>query len=432
MSTATTTTAASIQATETPAPGPAVYAAIQEAGYAERGAPFGSLLMKFAAAAELNNGWNSQRGQTQISFFQSRKIEDPENRFRPLGDFATINNADASRAPVMLVAPGAFDGDKPPLVHPKGFHWILKDKDSGNSVNMAYYSLDAPEGYRAMGIAVGFNDTDPDPENYWCVDSDLVHDVPEEKTFWNDKGSNWDENASLNVVDLTNAPSVEGKLTLAPTTFLSVFTGGGQGKCLVLEKLKLPVHRIPPAAPIYEENSVDTKTAPGLGYVEVLPCSIITDALSSSGPKDSPFYYLASEPYWNCFKGFDTGDHAKYTESVLVGTSLDKSEGFQNTTSLTVGAETGVEAGGFSAKLSVSYTNEMQVSSETTEGHKTEVSTAVDIDLPRHRHIYLWQARAYITVYRTKGSPEDGPTILSRAPFGKDDLVFTKKPVEGV
>ena len=403
-------------------PAQAVYAAIQDADYATHGAPFDPLLIKFAAASDFINGWASKgwasHGARAMRFFQYPSPESAEDDFRPLGDFALAGQGDASRVPVMLVAPVPGREDK--LAHPIGFDWILSDKGSGNANDVHYYWPVPPPGFQSLGICVGFNGASPNPDNYWCVSNDILQDVPE-RSYWSDAGSRWKKNGSLDIADLTNVPSND-KLMLAPTTFLSVYQGGSRARCLVLDKLLLPGAHFAGPDPVYEEGSQGRETAPGLASVAVVPCSVVTDSSSASGPKSSPFYYLSSEPYWYCFKGMPSPEGSTYTETVMVGTSSQKSQGFQNTTSLTVGAEVGVEADAFSASMSVSYTQEMQVSAETTEEHRTEVTRSVELNLPKARSVYLWQAYTNIVAYRTQGSTVTGPTVLSIAPFLKDDM----------
>lgn len=321
----------------------------------------------------------------------------------------------------MLVAP--LPGREDKLAHPVRLDRILSDAGSGNANDVDYFWPVAPPGFQALGICVGFNGASPNPDNYWCVSNDILQDVPE-RGYWSDAGTGWKANGSLNVADLTSVTS-QDNLMLAPTTFLSVQQGGARARCLVLDKLLLPGAHFAAPEPAYDgQTSQGDETAPGLASVAVVPCNVVADSSSASGPKSSPFYYLASEPYWHCTRGLSSPEGGSYKESVTVGTSTQKSQGFQNTTSLTVGAEVGVEADVFSASMSVSYTQEMQVSVATSDEHSTEVNRTVELNLPKARRVFIWQARTNIVAYRTQGSRDKGPTVLSIAPFAKDDATF--------
>jgi hypothetical protein len=424
MSTTDTQSTGTIQGVqETAAPGPAVFKSIQDANYASEGAPFSPLRLKFAAASDLENGWNSERGDTQISFFRSKgDAPGASAPFLPLGDFALINNGDSSKAPVMLVAP--IPGNEGMLAHPTGFQWLLDDHGSGNPSDIAYFWPQAPEGYEALGICFGFNGDTPKAENYWCVKTAILQDVPS-KGFWSDSGSGWKSwDGSLNIPDLTNVPTVQGKVLLAPTTFLK---DANLGRCLVLDKLMLPGARISTPPPVYSaDTEIGDQTAPGLASVAVLPCTVVTDTSSSSGPTTDPFYYMASQPYWDCIEGFSSPDGGTRTDTVSVGTSSESSQGFQNTTSMTIGADVGVEADGFSAHMSVSYTQEMQVTANSSIGKTTETSVSLVLNLPSAQQVFVWQKLADIMAYRTEGSTEEGPTILSAATFQKNETTFTQ------
>jgi hypothetical protein len=426
MSTTNTQSTGTIQGVqETAAPGPAVFKSIQDANYASEGAPFSPLRLKFAAASDLENGWNSDRGDTQISFFRSRGAASPADTFLPLGDFALINNGNASKAPVMLVAP--ILGNEKMLAHPKGFDWILDDHGSGNSSDVAYYWPKAPDGYEALGICLGFNGDAPKAENYWCVNTAILQDV-QSKGFWGDGGQGWKSwNGDLNVVDLTNVPTSKDKMLLAPTTLLSVQKGGDLGRCLVLDKLMLPGAHISTPQPVYSaDTEIGDQTASGLASVAVLPCTVVADTSTSSGPKTDPFYYMASQPYWDCIEGFPSPNGGSRTDTVTVGTSSESSQGFQNTTSLTVGADVGIEADGFSAHMSVSYTHEMQVTADSKIGKTTDTTVSLTLNLPTAQQVFVWQKLADIMAYRTEGSTEEGPTILSAATFQKNETTFSQ------
>lgn len=397
-----------------------VTAAVTAANFAAVGAPFDPLLIKFANPGDFQNGWSSDGGDTPIAFY--RYNGNAVDNFRPLGDYAVVANAPIAKTPIMLVAPKP--GHEDALAHPTGFEWILDDKGSGNDNDLAYFWPQAPSGYQALGICVGFNGQGPVAENYWCVRNDYLQSAPTEN-FWGDAGQGWkSHNGDLSAPSLTNIGAGE-KLLLAPTTILSDeyrdnHGGATNSYCLALDKLFLPVPGAAVGVPDYQpEYGEGTETPPGLENVAVLPCLVMDDPGTGSDPSINPFYYLAGQPYWVCTRSFPSPEGGKYTENCTIGTSTEASNGFQNTTSLTVGADVGIEAGPVSTKMSVSYTREMQVSANTSIGHSTQTSTTVELNLEAAKRILIWQKQTDFVAYRTTGD------ALSQVMYQTADIYFT-------
>lgn len=103
----------------------------------------------------------------------------------------------------------------------------------------------------------------------------------------------------------------------------------------------------------------------------------------------------------------------------MIGSTQESSTGFQHTTSLTVGAEVGIEAGPASAKTSVNYTNEMQLSGSIMNGTTTEQSKSLTLNLVTADHMLIWQKRTDFVVYRTAG---DVMTVVN---YQTADIDFT-------
>lgn len=409
-----------------------VFDAIEKADFAANGAPFAPLLVKFTTASELTNGWNSDKGETQISFFTSTgKVT---GDFLPLGDVATINNASPGQAPVMLVAamPGekANDG-RDLLAHPTGFEWILDDKHSGNDHSVTYFWPTAPDGYEAVGICFGFDGATPDVNDYWCVHKQLLQSVPTQ-AVWGDGGQGWaSHNGDLQTVNLLTqvSPDQDNLLLLAPTTFLSVEKGGNLGRSLILGKAVLPDSSVPVPDPAFYDNCQENDTTePGMVAPVVLPCTVVSDANQNSTPLTDPFYYLASEPYWECLLRLPAEKATAWSQKLTVGTSKSSSKSFQETSSLTVGAESGVEAEGLSAKISVSFTNETQIGTVDSTDSSTSVEVDVQLDLPTAKLVFIWREKTDLVLYRTSGSTSSGAGVVSTVPFEKKSVTYTHSP----
>lgn len=397
-----------------------VQAAIAAANYANVGAPFSPMLLKFANQGDLSNIWTSNRGDTAISFYQFNGNR--SDGFLPLGDYAVVGQNALSKTPVMLLAP--IPGNESALAHPTGFQWIADDHGSGNDNDIAYFWPTAPDGYQALGICFGSNGAQPVAANYWCVSTAYLQNAGV-SSYWSDSGQHWtSHNGSLSVPSLTDV-GISDSLLLAPTTLLSdEFTGNNGGVtnswCLVLSKLFLPVSGSGVPYPDYQpQYGQGTQTDQGIQSVAVLPYNVANDPNAGGTPQSTPFYYLAGQPYWVCTTGFPSPSGGSYTTSFTVGTSQEQSSGFQNTTSITVGADVGIEAGGASAHMSVSYTDEMQISGSTTTGSSTEVSQSLTLNLPVAAHVLLWQKAVNFVSYRTDG------TSLSQATYQTTEIDFT-------
>lgn len=423
MNTITAESAASGPVTGPSAPGDLVTAAIAQADYANLGALFAPFLVKFADPGDFVNGWTAEKGNP-ISFYGSYK---KSSEFLPLGDFATVNNTPVQETPILLLAPSPdykmapAHGDvqsSPTLAHPTGFTWIGDDKHSGNTNSIAYYWPTAPDGYQALGICVGFNGATPDVTKYWCVNNYYLQSAPV-AAFWSDAGSHWtSHDGSLSTPTLAGVDVQDQKIQLAPTTLLSNQHGDLQNTswCLSLEKLMLPVTGEdipgPDYQPSYREGAT---TAPGLGNVAVLPSTLVEDR----SPGVSPFYYLAAQPQWVCTRSFPSPEGTLYSSSFTLGSTQESSSGFQHTTSLTVGADAGIEAGPVSAKISVSYTDEMQLSTSTVAGTATQATEGLSIPVSKADRTLVWQNRTEFVLYRTAGD------VMSSVAYQTRDLAFS-------
>lgn len=398
----------------TPDPRDLVTAAVTAANYAENGAPFDPFLIKFANPADFVNGWTTENF-SPISFYGEYK-GDPSQSFFPLGDFAAVYEIPIAKTPILLLAP--MPGNGAALAHPTGFSWILDDAGSGNPNDISYFWPTAPSGYQALGICVGFNGQSPDTQNYWCVKTEYLQNTPTQN-YWSDEFQGWKyHDGSLSIPSLTGVGVQDPKLLLAPTTLLSNAFGNLQNTswCLALDKLLLPVQGASTPAPGYRPEYGDgTRTAPGLDNVAVLPSTVIDDP----GSESSPFYYLAAQPEWVCARSFTSWKGGTYSDSFMIGTSQESSSGFQHTTSLTVGAEVGIEAGPASAKASVSYTDEMQLSGSVTYGTDTEQTKSLSLNLEDAERTLIWQKQTDFVLYHTAGDE------LRRVRYQMADLLFT-------
>ena len=397
----------------------AIGTAIEAAAYASVGALFNPLLIAFAKPGDFTSAWTSRRGDHYIDFLQFNGSR--RDGFLPLGDYAMTTQGSLARTAIMLVKsprPGV-------LAHPAGFTRIADDSGSGNPTHIAYYWPIAPVGFHAMGICIGIDGKAPNPANYWCVASE--HVVPSGSApYWSDSGQQWTvHNGSL------NTPVVDGirpqdRMVLAPTTLLSNQYGVRPDRacCLVLDKLFLPLKGGGVPYPDYQLSyGQGTSTPQGIEVVAVLPCSVVLDPLTGNDAQDSPFYYVASQPYWTCAHAIPAPMGGTYSSAFMTGTSAIESRGFRHTTSLTVGADVGVEAGeegGLAARLAVSFTSEMQLAGTVrTGGGQPQLMQTLSLKVPRATRMLIWQKNVDLVIYRTSGQP------VAAARFMTSEIDFT-------
>ena len=227
------------------------------------------------------------------------KFKGRTDGFLPLGDIA-INAHDRSvdREGGLL-----FSSTKAGvLAHPVRFEYILGDSGSGNSNDILYYLPIPPDGYSALGICFR-NDGDPDVNNYWCVRNDYLRDIGK-ADYWSDKNQNW-KNSNGNLYrpvltqDQLNDSSEE--VLIVPTTFFSAEKTSQRANAIVARQLYLPVAKLSTIKPTFDADLGDGASTPfGLDKVAVLPYTAIADKNFSAKPNDSPFYYLACEPFYRC------------------------------------------------------------------------------------------------------------------------------------
>jgi hypothetical protein len=378
-----------------------ISAAIAAANYKENGAQFEPFKLKAATAADFNWVWSNERGNYDIVFYQFKGRADG---FLPLGDFAinwkgyTMDNRGA------LLFKASKDGA---LAHPIGFIWLLDDKHSGNSHDIHYWLPVPPEGYSALGICFsGTGSQQPDVNNYWCVRNDYLREIGK-ADYWSDSGQNWgSHNGNLLRPVLTqsqlNTPTEE--VLIVPTTYFNVEGPQIPAKALVARQLYLTVEEVPRTLPTFDpQNGEGTVTPVGLGKVAVLPYTAIADGNTPMKPKDSPFYYLACEPFYHCNESLPTPAGGSIERSFSMGTSVTDSRSFKDETSISVGANAGINVDGFSSGITTTFTHTFSIETAHSETNQTEVTEKITLNFPSQPITQVWQRMKRIALYRTSG-----------------------------
>jgi hypothetical protein len=363
------------------------------------------------------NIWNSERGDTPITFFQSNGSG---GQFLPLGDMAiagqTLGPDGVPNMPGVLFAP--TPDDPTALAHPLGFTKLLDDNGDGNPRWIDYFSMNPPKGYVAMGLAFSGGDL-PNVNNYWCVRSDLVRPV-NPRLFWNDQGSHW-VNADGNLSEaIANLPINEPNMVYAPPTLIGV---GMQAYVLVMEQAELAITQFGPTQPPYDPTlTAGDKTSYGLESVKILPYNAVPDPGFPNQSTTSPFYFVAAEPFYRCTQVLPTPGGGNIEITKTVGTSQSDSNTFTQQTSMTVSADAGIEFGPLSPHVSASYTNSFSTSVSHTSEHSTQVQTQITLNLPARERTWFWQRQTQIAVFR------HNHTQLAAVTYSQDDIQWVSSP----
>ncbi|WP_158624553.1 Vps62-related protein [Corallococcus sp. CA041A] len=397
---------------------------IQRADYKTKGAPFGPFNVIAGTTNDFVPIFFGTSGDQPIVFFGFNGARN--DGYLPLGDVALVQQSGVwSPISSLLFSKNPADPDgSDSLAHPRRFDWVLDSTGSGNEALLSYWWPVAPEGYTALGLCFNqSNSIQPDPNKYWCVKTALLR-MAAAVPFWSDAGQHWKyHNGSLMTpaLDASSIAPDGDVLYIVPPTFLSV-EGMRPAYVIAAKKSFLPITVSPANPPTFDPNTGSGSVTPvGLLNVAVLPFTAVTDAGYINKPGESPFYYLANEPYWLCNGSRSTPGGGQFETSVTVGVSTSSSESFSNTTSFTVGVNAGISAGdkgGPNFGISVSYTNDMNVTTEQTQQNDSSTTDTITVQLPSQPVTQFWQRVQKLVMYRTDG------TIVSVADYGTNDLRF--------
>jgi hypothetical protein len=308
---------------------------------------------------------------------------------------------------VMLFAQGT---DPQAFANPESFVAVMTDAGSHNPNDVVYWRPVPPTGYVAVGICFSNGDT-PATSNYWCVNEAYVQQVSANTAF-SDSGQGWDGNGDLLAPAFTtSAPEValDESILILPPTYLSADdadNGNELPYALVGAQATLDVAPIARPAPVYVDGvtAPGSTTATGLGAVVVVPFTAVTgDAIPNQALR-SPFYYVASEPAWQCRQVLPTPSGGTLTYTETIGVSQTDSTRVQQTTSMSVSCEFGAAYGGASASVSASLTEELQLETSQSSTGSTENTVTVMLNLPVQPITSIWEGQNTLQVFRADGS----------------------------
>jgi len=416
--------------------------AIQDGNYAANGVSFGKFKIKVVPASNFSAIWWTEgillrnapppRGNP-ICFYKYTGNTAP---FLPLGDVVTVESVEAwDKRPaqpwplpgggVMLFAPG---DDKPDIfAHPTGFTFLLNDAGSHNSHDVAYFRMNPPPGYEALGVCFT-NGEQPNPDNYWCVKRKYLQIVGSQ-SLWSDRDAHWmDANGSLHAPSLDRPsdplpipdPLSDEIYILPPTCLSEQDLDNERAYALIGEQAMLPILPFDPPDPPYDPKIVSgAKTTYGLGQVAIVPYTAIpADATYGEQAITSPFYFIASEPYWECTRTLSTPKGGMMEVAITIGVQEMQASSFTKSTSMTIGCEVGAKFGGLSAKVTTSFTQAFSLTTSQSETHSSSTTIRTMVNFPEQPITWIWDRQTQVAVFRNDQSQ------VSIADYGNRDQRF--------
>jgi len=311
-------------------------------------------------------------------------------------------------SPMFYLSPSSAappDSMGPALMHPIGFTPLVSDRGSKNKRDITYWQPIAPPGYHALGIC--FNREKPSITNYWCVRSDLCT-ATDTVRVWQEHG--WDGSGSVETpVVRPDAwkECPEDYILLSPLayTYYSVqaFLLRVPVALLDVEPFDFPS----PEQPKMDPKVVSGQKLPaGLSPVVIVPFTAIpTDRKNTPDQAfTSPFYFVAAQPYYYCFKSFPAVGGATETVRYHVGVTKEDSATFEKSTSITTNVEVGAVFEGPTGSASLSMTNTFSLSKHTSHTEETSVEYSMELTFPPTARVWQWQLLTDLMVMRCDGT----------------------------
>jgi len=389
--------------------------AITIANYKTNGTPFKPFMLKIGTAKDFSHVWhNTDRGDNDITFYGFNGAR--KDGYLPLGDVAIPSKSwtlDEVGTLLFAIHPDAANDQSPPLKHPLSFEWILDNYGtSGSDKTLHYWRPIPPPGYSALGISFTPTGAPPDPNRYWCVHNAFVEGV-NRVSIWSDKGTRWSHNGNLDAPAL-RSDQFDGQglspdqIRIIPNTFLSVEGENMPALAVKTNKCYLPVTPVngnPPSFdPIAGEGSYGDLGIDG--KIAVVPYNAVKNR-SNQAPVDSPFYYIACEPYYRCLKSLSTPNGGTLKLAYQIGTSHTEATSYKQTTGFTVGANLGYTAskdGGLGGGISASFSMTWELGNEQSSTDSSSTSEETSVNFRAQPTTQIWQRTKHMVVYSTDGS----------------------------
>ncbi|WP_035547893.1 hypothetical protein [Burkholderia sp. 9120] len=397
-------------------------AAIKNTDWKKERVAYGEIALSLSSSLEFAPFWAAfalgiqTHGPVFYRFNPMQPIPTPHpvpNEILPVGDlmrpdaWITMDGHDPVRyqpaPPTFFLSPtGApSPNGQPALAHPVSFTWLCDDAGSDNPNKVIYYRLDPPPGYVALGIC--FSPDMPRTQDYWCVREDLCLKVAQQNV-WNDSGYGWDDNGDVEASATTLkaiAEVPEGNILLSP---LGYTYSTEQAYMLNLPAAFLdvtfdfpqPPQPSPTAQPVTQQ-----RTDAGLSNAFIVPFNMIpADSDFPDQAYNSPFYFVAAQPYYLCYRVISPTGGGQITVTYDQGVTAEDSTTFESTTSIEASVSVGAQWAVENASASLSMTQTFGLTVNATYTQSSEYTYQEQLTFPPEAFVYQWQLMTDLVVMR--------------------------------
>lgn len=399
---------------------------------------FGDLILRFTSTFTLRWDDAGSGADHDVSFYHPVA---PAG-FHALGSVgigiaAKNYNPDGKVAALCVKAAGTIGG-KAPLARPTGYEFIWDDRGSGAAKDGSCWRPLPPPGYVALGdvFVSGYNQ--PVIDDVMCVASELVGEGVVGDWIWTDNGSGANRDFGAWQIQASQAYRDTEDGLFAVNSFVGRESHDKPSSSAVAYTLRLPLPTIEGGEPV--KPSLDSRTRPAdrttpvVDRIVTVPFTAVVDDDKSFEWKveNSPFYDIERSVYYDLiiFEDNQTGREQSKKQAVTTGITRERSETFSITTGISVTYESGVEAGGFSTKVSVQLSLQLGYSSTQSVSVFKSVQDDAELITPGNHAAALWIEGNSIRLIRADNTPV-GPSLA----FDESNTAYLSsqypRPVEG-
>lgn len=372
---------------------------------------FGDLILTFTTKYDLRWSDGGSGSDDNAAYYQPV----PPQGFFALGSMGVNNydNPDGKFASMCVKASASPLLKKPPLARPQRFEFIWNDRGSGADRNGSCWRPVPPDGYVALGdvFVEGYDAPTGDP--VMCVARELVIQGKVGDRIWIDAGSGADRDFGSWEITANNEFLDTPDGVFAVNSFIGVPSHHKPEAGPVVFNLRLPLptqeSSAAPKPKLTSRNRPPANTNPVVDRVVTLPfTAVLDDARTLQWKVDnSPFYDVERLVDYSLLLFLDNETDTLQTasSSVTTGVSKEHSQTFSITTGISVTYESGVEAGGFSSKVSATISLELGYSStQSVTQFRSQTEEAILAVAPQHAGA-LWVEANTLRVIRADGTP---------------------------
>jgi hypothetical protein len=379
---------------------------------------FGELILQFTSTFNLAWSDAGSGADEDGSFYHPVA---PEG-FHVLGSIGIRKAASAfdpnGRVAALCVKAAHPDSAKPALMPPTGYQWIWDDKGSGADRDGSCWRPIAPPGYAALGDVFVEGYAAPSLSYVMCVATELVGEGQVGERVWSDGGSG----ASTDFCSWEVGTSQAYRDTSDGLFAVNSFTGSGlydkPSTSVVANTLRLPLPSQEGGESIKPELTSRTRpadrTTPVVDRIVTVPFTGIVDGDKTFEWKmeHSPFYDVERSVFYDLqiFEDNTTSVDQVKSQAVSSGVTREDSETFSITTGISLSYESGVEAGGFSTKVTAQLSIELGYSSMSSVSVFESQENDATLTIPAKHAGALWTEANSIRVFRADSTPV-GPSL---------------------